>query len=253
MAPPPPDTLSGLPLGPIRYFESIDSTNSYAATWAQAGAPDLAFVIADEQTAGKGRQGRSWQTPADSALAFSLVLKPGGIGQPLGRYAALGALAVQDTLAGTYNLPAAIKWPNDVLLDGAKVCGVLAEADWQGDRLSHVILGIGVNVRPAAVPPAARLRFPATSIETALGRPQDRWLLLRQFLEALLGWRARLHLKTFVSAWEKRLAFLGEQVRVGDHQGQLAGLTSEGHLRLVTPAGELVFPMGEISLTPLTG
>ena len=90
------DRLADLPLGPIRYFDSIDSTNTFAATWARSGAPDLALVIADEQTAGKGRQGRGWQTPANSALAFTLVLKPRVANHPLGRYAALGALAVQE-------------------------------------------------------------------------------------------------------------------------------------------------------------
>jgi len=251
MSAPPTSTFHDLPIGPVRYFDSIDSTNTYAAGWAKAGAPDLALVVANRQTAGKGRLGRSWQTPADSALAFSLVLKPGGAGHPPGRYAALGALAVHDTLAGAYGLPATIKWPNDVLINGAKVCGVLPEADWQGDRPEHVILGLGINVGPPSVPPAEVLRFPATCVEFALGRSVDRWLLLRQVLVALLDWRTSLSEGTFIATWERRLAFLGEPVRVGAFEGSLAGLTSEGHLRLQTSDGEVVFPMGELSPIPL--
>ncbi len=244
------DWLAGLPLGPLRYFETIGSTNAHAAEWAEQGAPDLSLVVADEQTAGKGRAGRSWHTPPGSALAFSLVLDPRGAFASLGRYSALGAVAVQDTLARAYGLPGAIKWPNDVLVNGSKVCGVLAETEWQGDRPRHVILGIGINVRADSLPAAQDLRFPATSVEAALGRPVERWVLLRQVLEALLEWREELHSPEFVPAWERRLAFLGQPVRLGNVEGRLAGLTPEGHLRLDTGNGERVFPMGEIGLRP---
>jgi BirA family biotin operon repressor/biotin-[acetyl-CoA-carboxylase] ligase len=244
------DQLSGLPIGPVRYFETIGSTNTYAAAWAAEGAPDLSLVVADEQTAGKGRGGRSWHTPPGSALAFSLLLAPPGSSTPPGRYTALGALAVQETLSGNYGLPSAIKWPNDVLVAGAKVCGVLVEAGWQGNRPGNILLGIGINVRPAALPPAQHLQFPATCVEAALGRPVDRWALLRQVLEALLQWRDRMDSTTFVPAWERRLAFLGQPVQVGETAGRLVGLTPEGHLRLETGQGERIFPMGEISLRP---
>ncbi|PJH75650.1 MAG: hypothetical protein CO064_05540, partial [Anaerolineae bacterium CG_4_9_14_0_8_um_filter_58_9] len=105
-------TLSDLPLGGVRYYEQTGSTNDVALAWASAGAPDLALVIADEQTAGRGRLGRKWVTPPGAALAFSLVLRPRPVERdviPL--YSALGALAVVSALEEKYGSKPEIKWP----------------------------------------------------------------------------------------------------------------------------------------------
>ena len=149
-------SLAGLRLGPLHYYHQIGSTNDEAARWAADGAPDLSLFVADEQTDGRGRLGRRWFTPAGSALALSLILRDQGQGSALPRHitrlTALGALAVCDALSDLYALQAEIKWPNDVLLSRRKIAGVLAEAHWQGEQLVAVILGIGVNVRQAALP-----------------------------------------------------------------------------------------------------
>src|SRR5512147_1345877 len=112
--------LSGLPLGAVRYFDTVGSTNDLAARWADDGAPDLSLVAADEQTAGRGRLGRRWITPPGAALAFSLVLTDIRQADIL-RYTALGALAVCDALNLTFSPlpPAQIKWPNDVIASPA--------------------------------------------------------------------------------------------------------------------------------------
>src|SRR5512138_3442617 len=116
--------LSKLPLGDVRYFDSIGSTNNEALAWATSGAKDLSLVIADEQTAGRGRLDRKWFTPKGTALAFSLILRPAAEDQPfLMRIVGLAALAVADALR-TRGLAAQIKWPNDVLLEGRKVAGI---------------------------------------------------------------------------------------------------------------------------------
>lgn len=245
--------LARLPLGRIRFFEVVTSTNDIAAEWAAHGAPHFSLVIADEQTAGRGRDQRRWYTPPGTALAFSLILHPSAqtVEVPLGRYAALGALAVQQALYDGYGLPALIKWPNDVLVGGAKVGGVLAEAVWEGDQPRGVIIGIGVNAAPGAVPLPTETRFPATSVESALGRGLDRWELLGRILAALLAWYARLPAPDFVEEWERRLAFRGERVRLGETDGVLAGLTAEGFLRLETAGGERAFPAGELHLCPV--
>jgi len=134
--------LQGRSLGAIRYFDSITSTNDEAANWIKTDAPDVALVVADEQTAGRGRSGRKWHTPAGSALAFSLVLRSEEqINQLLkyqntARLNGLGALAVCQALQNKYELTAQIKWPNDILVQGKKVSGVLAEAHWIGNKLA---------------------------------------------------------------------------------------------------------------------
>jgi BirA family biotin operon repressor/biotin-[acetyl-CoA-carboxylase] ligase len=251
--------LAGLPLGPLRFFKTISSTNDEAARWVELGAPDLALVFADEQTAGRGRAGRRWFTPAGSALAFSLVLRfdwPVDLSSFLAGISALGSLAVSDALIQHYALAAQIKWPNDVLVNRKKLAGILAEAYWQGDRLGAVILGIGVNVTSQAVPPPDSLIYPATSVQGETDQPVDRLELLHQILSALLIRRSSLGADEFLCDWEDRLAFRGEWVQITQQEipleGRLIGVKQDGALRLVTPAGqEVTVYTGDVSLRPL--
>ena len=259
--------LDGLPLGGVRYFDRIDSTNNEAAFWADTGAADFSLVAADEQTAGRGRQGRKWFTPPGAALAFSLVLKDAPPAENLpapqfiSRLTALGALAVSEALRQEYRLAAEIKWPNDVLLGRRKVAGVLAEAHWLGDQLSAVILGIGVNVTAQSVPPEGEAVFPAGCIEAALGAPVERWELLRAILGHLAAWRQRLGSAAFMPAWEERLAFRGEWVRLaGSAELQSAqagealvlGLDAQGRLRVRDRQGaEFALQTGEVRIQKL--
>jgi BirA family biotin operon repressor/biotin-[acetyl-CoA-carboxylase] ligase len=255
--------LAGLPLGPLRYYDQIGSTNAEALAWAAAGAPDLALVTADEQTAGRGRLGRRWYTPRGAALAFSLVLRPESEGQAAqfdglssARYAALGALAVGDALLSAYDLPAQIKWPNDVLVGGRKLCGVLVEAAWLGEQLAALVLGIGINVAPASIPLDSEVAFPATCLERILGKQVERGELLRAVLAALLAERARLDTPEFQQNWEERLAFRGQPVQVMGmrdvQEGVLLGLAADGALRLAVSGGEeIAVRSGDLSLRPL--
>jgi len=254
--------LADLPLGPLRYYAQTGSTNADAALWAEAGATDLALVVADEQTAGRGRRGRRWLTPPGAALAFSLVLRPGAGAFAPAHLTALGALAVCDALLEHYHLATQIKWPNDVLLERRKIGGILVEAYWQGESLTTAILGIGVNVTQAAVPKEADVVFPATCVEACSGRPVDRLDLLHTVLRQLLDWRPRLGSEEFLRAWEERLAFRNEWVRVlpgsGEvlqpefQEGQIQCLEADGALRLRNRAGQaFTLYAGEVSLRPL--
>lgn len=277
--------LDGLALGPLRFFDSIGSTNDEAARWAAAGAPDLALVTADEQTAGRGRMGRRWITPPGSALAFSLVIRPGQESEPFSGFSthltALGAMAVAEALDRLYGLPAEIKWPNDVLVNRRKLAGILVEVQWLGERFQAAILGIGVNVGQGSVPDDPNLNFPATSVAGCLPDPgkANRLEVLRAALESLLRWRPLLGSADFLSAWEARLAFKGEWVRViqagetvgpdpevapdsltpppapGEHsltwEGQILGLEADGSLRLLDRSGSLRrIGSGELHLRP---
>lgn len=249
--------LGALPLAGIRFYPETGSTNDEALRWQAAGAGDGSVVVAESQTAGRGRLNRPWETPPGAALAFSLVILPTAEeARRSALFSPLGALAVADALQRCYQLAAEVKWPNDVLIQRRKVCGVLGEASWQGSTLQAVVLGIGVNVAPDSVPPPERLMFPATCVEQALGKPVDKHELLRAALEQVFAWRKRLLRDDFIRAWDERLAFKGEWVQVLQPnqpplEGRLLGITADGNLRLQTTADEAVSVVaGDVSLRP---
>ncbi|MBE0410693.1 MAG: biotin--[acetyl-CoA-carboxylase] ligase [Anaerolineales bacterium] len=262
--------LSTLALGPICYLTCVGSTNLEATRWVEAGAPNLSLVVADEQTAGRGRLGKKWYTPAGAALAFSLILRPSSIGiqspqrvsetSPtfnLLRLTALGALAVSEALLKEYSLLAEIKWPNDVLVQKRKIAGVLTEASWQGDQLTAAVLGIGVNVSQKSLPAETQLDFPAICVETVLGKQVERVDLLYSILEYLLEWRGKIDKPDFISDWENRLAYRESQVQViksdgSTLSGKICGLSPEGFLRLDLGYGEITSVKGgAVSLRPV--
>lgn len=246
-----------LPLTRQEYFPTIGSTNDAVANWAREGTQGLALAAADEQTRGRGRAGRRWVTPTGSALAFSLLLERASAPEPatLARAAGLGAVAVCEALEANYSLRAQIKWPNDVLLNGKKVCGVLPEAHWTGEHLQALILGIGINVAAKSVPPAEGLSFPATSIEESLGHQVPSGELLRAILFRLIEWKDRLSEPGFIEAWDAWLAYKGQSVifAADSHsiEAELLGLAEDGGLKLKLPSGEVrAFQMGEIQIRP---
>ena len=266
--------LSKLPtgLGDVRYFDSIGSTNNEALAWAARGARDLSLVIADEQTAGRGRLNRKWFTPKGTALAFSLILRPTAEEKPhLTRTVGLAALAIVDSLR-TRGLVAQIKWPNDVLLNGRKVAGILVESVWSGEELDYLVIGIGMNILKGALPPAELLQFPATSLEESLGLYVEREKILHDILAGIIALRPHIGTDAFIAAWEKALAFRGEQVQVeartpeehrdnSEHSrsegsetpitGKLLGLESDGSLRLSEEDGKsITVRFGDVRLRP---
>jgi BirA family biotin operon repressor/biotin-[acetyl-CoA-carboxylase] ligase len=247
--------LAGLPLGGLRFFESIGSTNDEALALAAEDARDLSIVVADEQTAGRGRLGRKWYTPAGSALAVSIVLRPTSVERMLpGRMTGLGALALHQCCTDL-GLHTQIKWPNDILINGRKVAGILVEAGWAGNLLEASVLGIGVNIRAMAVPPSEELTFPATSLEAELGKPLEPANLLNDLMTALLSWRSQIGSQEFIQAWESALAFRNERVLVGKEgepllRGTLLGLEPDGSLRLMADETATIVHFGEIHLRP---
>lgn len=258
------DKLARLPVPEVRYFETTGSTNAQALAWAAAVGPaqagDGCLVVANQQTQGRGRLGRIWITQPDSALAFSLILKPDAEETArIGLFTALGALAVAQALEDSLDLRVAIKWPNDVLLQNRKCAGILVEADWSGERASAVVIGIGINVGAGAVPPADTLLYPAISVEEAANHPVDRLELLQAVIQRVFAWRGAMRNSNFMQAWQKRLAFMGEWVQVQqsaqDAQpvtGQVTGLSDEGGLLLRGKDGQvLTISTGDVRLRPL--
>jgi BirA family biotin operon repressor/biotin-[acetyl-CoA-carboxylase] ligase len=235
-----------LPVGslgePLLYFTTIGSTNDYAKEIAQSGTSSGTLILADEQTAGRGRWDRNWFTPPESALALSLIVKPENLPtHQLARLNGAAALAVCEALESFGGKPG-IKWPNDVLLAGRKVAGILVEAGWQEQQLEYVVIGVGVNVTAASVPPAEGLAFPATCAESELGQSVARETLLLGILSSLTDWLARAGTESLVAAWNQRLAYRNDQVAVeGKEQtwlGELVGVDETGSLQLRLDSGE---------------
>jgi BirA family biotin operon repressor/biotin-[acetyl-CoA-carboxylase] ligase len=234
-------------LGPfgrrVHWRETVTSTNDVAARLADAGAEEGTTVVAEAQTSGRGRMGRAWFSPPGAGLYVSIVLRPGPPqGPPLLTLAAGVALA--EAIQAATGLPAAIKWPNDLLVGKRKLAGILAEAAAQGGRPPFVILGIGVNLRPAAYPPELADR--ATSLEAELGRPADRAMIFAKILSALASRYADLQQQRFdaiLSAWRSRAPSLrGALVEWdsphGPQRGRAEDIDATGAL-LVRPLGAL--------------
>jgi BirA family biotin operon repressor/biotin-[acetyl-CoA-carboxylase] ligase len=227
----------------LHFHRTLGSTNDEAAALARQGAPEWMLVVADEQTSGRGRGGRSWLTPPGSAIALTILLRPPALPpEAVTGWSAVGALAVADALEAQ-GADARIKWPNDVLLDGKKVAGVLAEGSWSGEALEYVVVGVGVNVTPASVLKEVRLDYPTTYAEAAVGHSIDRHALLADIVAGMRRWYPRVGSEELVAAWERRLAFRGREVWITDevgsnaHRGTVEGLLPDGRLVLRTGQG----------------
>ncbi len=248
--------LSKLPIGKLKYFDSAGSTNDEALAWAANDAKDLSLVVADKQTAGRGRLNRKWFTPPGTALAFSLILRPSKAERPhLSRMVGLAALSITDSLLAR-GLSPQIKWPNDILLNGRKVAGILIESVWSGEDVDCIVIGMGVNILKGAVPDTDMLLFPATSLEDMPGYPVERAEVLHDILAALIILRPQLSTDEFMAKWEELLAYRGRQVQVqmgseGSVIGNITGLETDGSLQLRDQSGKsLTVQFGDIRLRP---
>jgi BirA family biotin operon repressor/biotin-[acetyl-CoA-carboxylase] ligase len=228
----------------ILRFDSLPSTNTEAARQAVQGAPEGLCVVAREQTAGRGRQQRAWVSPKDAGLYFSVVLRPrlDARGWPLVTLAA--ALAASDALREACALETDIKWPNDLLAGGRKLCGILAET-FETSRGRAVVLGVGVNLNNRAFPQELLSR--ATSVEEQTGSAPDAERLLASLTHALARRYEILHAEGGAAAtvreWESRSSFArARRVRVAladeTFEGTTRGLEPDGALRVETDAGE---------------
>jgi BirA family transcriptional regulator, biotin operon repressor / biotin---[acetyl-CoA-carboxylase] ligase len=250
--------LKNLCPGEWQYHPRVGSTNDLALDWARESALDGSLVLADAQTVGRGRGGRRWLTQPGSSLAMSLILRPNPAEAAcLPRFTALPALGLIHALA-RMGLRAELKWPNDVLLEGKKVAGVLVETAWQGEALEALVVGMGVNVNTESVPEPKHLKYPAISVEEAYGGPVDRWDLLGAALREMMALRRRITGKDFMADWNQALAFRGEWVRFcaasgGDWQEcmvRILGVGSDGELVYENKAGEEAKALaGEIQIT----
>jgi BirA family biotin operon repressor/biotin-[acetyl-CoA-carboxylase] ligase len=223
-------------------LDECDSTNDEAARLARAGARHGTVVTARAQRAGRGRDGRSWASPRDTGLYLSAVLRPP---LPLVDVPPM-TLAIGVGLcdaARAMGAPAALKWPNDALVGGRKLAGVLIEAHSQGQRLDAVIVGIGVNLLASGLP--AELAATAIALDEAVGAPIDRAAFIVQLLAHVERWIDRYvasGLPAIAPAWHERMAAgISARARSGDAElrGEVAGLDVDGALLLRDHLGRL--------------
>lgn len=235
----------------ILYYPVTSSTMDMAKQAIRDSAEEGTIVIADHQTAGRGRLGRTWLSPPDSSILLSIILFPGL--EQLPRLTMVACLAVARSIEKVTGLEPVIKWPNDVLIDGKKVSGVLIESDVHGDTVNFAIVGIALNVNldPSSIP---EISDTATSLKQVLGREVSRL----QVLESLLGefeqlYQALRRGEPIDKEWRRRLETLGKEVAVrcgGEvKEGYAESVDDEGNLLLRRPDGSLLtIAAGDVTL-----
>ena len=230
--------LSVLCERPVAFTQVMGSTNAEARRLAEAGAASGTLVVADSQTAGRGRQGRTWASPPGLNLYFTLVLRP-----PI-RPEESPLLSLATGVAMAEGLDLALKWPNDILdAQGRKVSGILSEVETNEGCVLFALLGVGVNVHQQDFP-----GLPEASSLALLGRQVKRGELLAGLVKrvesacALVGPDpARI-----IARWEARSAMRGRRVRVGNQEGEAVGLREDGALLLATEAGLVPVWAGDV-------
>jgi BirA family biotin operon repressor/biotin-[acetyl-CoA-carboxylase] ligase len=237
---------------PIQIYNSIDSTNAEALRLVDAGRAAPILVLAEQQTAGRGRRGRKWVSPFAQNVYYSLVLRiEDGLRQLEGLSLVVG-LAVMQTLRESGVQEAALKWPNDVLVGQKKIAGILLELVGDPADICHVVVGIGINVN---MHKADAVDQQWTSMQLETGVPVDRNVLVARLGLQLQGYLARHKAEGFASLqgeWEQGHAWQGRQVSliagVNQVDGVVLGVDHQGALRLNVDGVEKIYSGGELSL-----
>lgn len=206
----------------------VDSTQRLAFELAAGGAADGTVVVADHQTAGRGRRGRAWQAAPQTSLLMSLVIRPRLAAHETPRLSFVAAIAVAEAIEELTGFTPRLKWPNDVLLAGRKVAGILLESR---AAASLVVIGVGVNVRQTGFP--AALGDGAISVRAATGIDLDRDRLLAAVLDRFDHWRVRIEQEGFAPVRERWMALadtIGRTVHVNGVVGRAVDLAADGAL-----------------------
>lgn len=229
----------------IRYFHSLPTTQAVAHQWAKEDAPEGALVVAEEQTAGKGRLGHQWISPVGEGIWMSLILRPVISIREASHFTLLTSLAVHQALQPYSHMPIQIKWPNDLLIDGKKVCGILTELKGEQDRVDYLVIGIGVNVNQSMTDNwIAELNKPATSLSAVWGKSIHRASLLVMILKELEQYYQLYQQRGFEpikQTWEQVTHLYGKTIIARTPTGKLEGiaqrLNEDGALVLQTDTG----------------
>ena len=239
----------------VRFYQSTGSTMDDAAQWARDGADEGGVVVAETQTASRGRLGRRWISD-EGNLYFSVLFRPEPDALPL--LSPLAGVAVARSIRQVAGLHPSIKWPNDIMIEGRKVAGILAESALSGAHVNHAVVGIGVNVA-LDVSTDPEIAATATSLNHASGSEIDRAELLRRILQHMDALYLDLKRgRSPIAEWRRWLDTLGQRVTVTHHGATDTGLAEDidehGNLLLRTEAGELLtLTAGDITLRAAPG
>lgn len=239
----------------IYSFDRVDSTNTVAQKYAARGEGEGTLIIADRQTAGRGRLGRSWHSPPGTGVYMSLILKPEIAPAAAPGLSLIAAVSVAEAVRSLTKVKASIKWPNDVLYGSRKLAGVLTELDTELDRVRHVIVGIGVNVNMEASDFPEELKDKATSLRILTGKPVDRVRLVQTILDVLEA-RYQSFCRDGLRGQIKKIrslsAILGKRIRFTYNRKVLEGIAEDidGNGQLLVRLNKELFAIssGEITL-----
>ena len=244
----------------LEYFDETDSTNIRARKLAEEGAPHGTLVVADSQRTGKGRRGRAWISPRGVGIWMSLVLRPPICPAGASMLTLVAGMAVVKGVRISTGLKAMIKWPNDAILSGKKICGILTEMSTEEDRIRYVITGIGINVNVSSFP--EEIAEKATSLKEELGEAVKRSLVIAAVAEAFEEFYDSF-LKThdmscLMEDYNKALVNRNRQVTVldsrGQYQGRALGIDPEGSLLVQRKDGTVESVIsGEVSVRGIYG
>lgn len=243
----------------IYYYDVTDSTNIRAKELAEEGHPGGTLVVADRQEAGRGRRGRSWDSPSGTGIFMTLLLKPEMNPNHASMLTLVAAMAVARAISKCVGTEALIKWPNDIVIGGKKICGILTEMSAQFDFINHIVIGIGINVHNEHFP--EEIAETAGSIFLQTGKRIRRAELIEQILEQFEHYYAIFmeteDLSGLVREYNSILVNMNKSVRVLDpkepFEGKAMGITKKGELIVDTWESRKMVSSGEVSVRGLYG
>ena len=243
----------------ICYFDVTDSTNTQAKSLGEGDAPNGTLVVAGKQESGRGRRGRSFESPAGTGIFMTLLLRPEIEPQNASMLTLVSALAVAKGIEHMVDLPVQIKWPNDIVINGKKVCGILTEMSAQMDYVNYIVIGIGINVGNEEFP--EEIKDVATSIYLESGKHINRAMLIEKIWEEFEDYyelyEKTQDLSSLVKEYDSYLVNRGQKVRVLDskepYEGKAMGITDRGELIVDTWEARRLVSAGEVSVRGVYG
>ena len=239
----------------VLYFDTIDSTNTKAQELAEKGYPSGTLVVADKQESGKGRRGRSWVSPSGTGIFMTLMIKPDINPNNASMLTLVAALAVAKAITSVTGEEAMIKWPNDIVINGKKVCGILTEMNAQFDYINHIVVGIGINVHNESFPEEISQMASSLMIEAGGKRFHRAQIIaetmsyFEQYYDTFLKTQ---DLSALVREYDELLVNRNKSVRVLDPKepfdGKAMGITPKGELIVDTWESRKLVSSGEVSV-----
>lgn len=244
----------------VLYFDTIDSTNTKAQELAEKGYPSGTLVVADKQESGKGRRGRSWVSPSGTGIFMTLMIKPDINPNNASMLTLVAALAVAKAITSVTGEKALIKWPNDIVVNGKKVCGILTEMNAQFDYINHIVVGIGINVHNESFPEEISQMASSLMIEAGGKRFHRAQIIaetmsyFEQYYDTFLKTQ---DLSALVREYDELLVNRNKSVRVLDPKepfdGKAMGITPKGELIVDTWESRKLVSSGEVSVRGIYG